>query len=167
MQRNQRGGARGNSSDTEPGQSRPRDITSTIGPGRSTGSRDLGASPSHTLDACSGVIDAPTLAYRCGGSTGISPVSRLTRRAKLRSGTRYRMRVDGRLRKARRPHEVDCKCPHCPAQPGCAVAPHQAPRIRARANSKRPQALKHPFPGLWQRLLPAALYEPARHGNRP
>ena len=55
----------------EPGQSHPRDITSTSDPGRYTGSRELDASPSHTLYACSGMVDAPTLAYRCGGSTGM------------------------------------------------------------------------------------------------
>ena len=42
------------------------------------------ASPSH--DCSQWHTDTPTLAYRCGGSTGISPVSRLTGRRKP-SGT--------------------------------------------------------------------------------
>ena len=37
----------------------------------------LDASPSHVV-LTQWLIDAPTLAYRCGGSTGIAPVSRLT-----------------------------------------------------------------------------------------
>jgi len=56
----------------------PRGI-STIDTGRSTGSRDL----AHRLPACLRTqwhVDAPTLAYRCGGSTGLTPVSRLSRR---------------------------------------------------------------------------------------
>ena len=54
----------------------PRGI-STIGPGRYTGLRELDAPPSHARLAHSGrslrwrLLSAPTLAYRCGGSTGI------------------------------------------------------------------------------------------------
>src|SRR5687767_1349962 len=50
--------------------------------GRSTGSRDLHAPPSQAIEPSG--IEArwrslrPPLAYRCGGSTGVEPVSRLT-----------------------------------------------------------------------------------------
>jgi hypothetical protein len=85
----------------------PRGI-STIGRGRYTGSREPDAPPSHAQVAHSGqeplpgLLGAPTLAYRCGGSTGISPVSRLTRCEKSRAGTRSRVRGRG-LRIARSP----------------------------------------------------------------
>lgn len=85
----------------------PRGI-STIGRGRYTGSREPDAPPSHARAAHSGqeplpgLLGAPTLAYRCGGSTGLPPVSRLTRCEKSRAGTRSRAQGSG-LRIARSP----------------------------------------------------------------
>ena len=183
MQRHQRGDARGYSSATEPGRSQPRDITSTIGPGRSTGSRELDPPPSQ-VRSTQWRTGGPTLAYRCGGSTGLgsavsgqfavcrclscqlatanrrfaAPVSRLTRRERSRSGTRYRVQADSRSRKARRPHGPIVSSASVLHNPG-AAAPQPAPRSRARVNSTRPQALKRRFPGLWQSPPPATLHD--------
>src|SRR5882672_1262526 len=69
----------------------PRGI-STIDPGRSTGSRELDPPPSQVPSTqWPGVrnsISGPTLAYRCGGSTGLETqdqVSRLKEQGKSRS----------------------------------------------------------------------------------
>jgi len=41
----------------------------------------------------SGIVTRPMVAYRCGGSTGIAPVSRLTPPKKIGRGTRERARI--------------------------------------------------------------------------
>jgi hypothetical protein len=73
-----------------------------------------------------GIPGAPTLAYRCGGSTGLAPVSRLTRREESRAGTRCRVRAGTTHGSAPRTHEVNCR-----RRPGAApTAFHGAARAR-------------------------------------
>ncbi len=60
----------------------PRDISIRV-KGRYPGSQDLTYRLPMNWRIHSGMVDMSTLAYRCGGSPGISPGSRLTRLRKI------------------------------------------------------------------------------------
>ena len=110
----------------EQGTPPPRGI-SIVDPGRSTGSRELDPSPSRASRA-QWLHDGPTLAYRCGGSTGLAPVSRLTRRGKHARAPGIacaRTLAYGQRVRAHRHIVASSQCKRAHRQPGFS-APGQA-----------------------------------------